>query len=722
MQKVLKRTTQPLGGDGLDSHYHVVYCDFDARAAFCAPDPVDGHVHEIQYREEQRDPASGVQVQAGGYVVLPHPEDGHTHDLTEYVPEVKERSEKNETKAVHEVLSLFKAGYEEEAASKRDADKAEKFYRGEQWDTALKNKLEDLDRACITVNLIEKNVDELVGHQLSNRRDIRYLPTEEGDQAVADILNVLSKQILDNCEFADEETCTFEDAVVRGRGNFNIFETFEDDIRGEFCIESFPDDEVVYGPHAKKSGSDCEYFVRHKLYSVQKAKHLWQKKAEEIEAQFDAMAGIEDSDALPSDIRPDAHTLNENWKPVTSIGELAVLDIAKKEVRVFECHRIVYEEAFIALNPDADFYVSLHGWRKEDREAVARIPGFKVGKKNVKKIRITKVAGNVLLSDQNPADTFSDELLTFPVYAKKRKKRHWGKVQRVIDIQQEINKRHSQSIDIGNKCAAYGWFVDPGTFPSNKEKEAFKRSSSQPGFVADVNDTNRPPRQVEGVKFPKEIVDLMQLADERMATLMGITVQPGGANESGAMFAHRQQMQFVGNEYLFKNLERAKKKIGKIIISYIQERYTPERIYRILRNKNTQQAPVSVNGRPFDTYTEQEVSTLLTDADLSKYDVTVSEMAQTPTARLSTYMVLRDLAQGGLPIPPEAFIELADLPTEYKQKILGAISAQQQAAQAESQRDSDTEIRKTMIANQGRQQQQGPTPQPPGPGTNGVGR
>ena len=158
---------------------------------------------------------------------------------------------------------------------------------------------------------------------------------------------------------------------------------------------------------------------------------------------------------------------------VSLIGTHKVLDIAKKEVRVFECQRYVYEDNPVAVMVEDDFYHNMFGWREEDVEAVKTLPGMKVVETSARKVRITRVAGNVLLSDENPADLPIDEFNVVLMYAKKRKGRFWGKVRRAIDPQREMNKRASQTIDIGNKCAAYGWFIDANTFPDDMEKNKF---------------------------------------------------------------------------------------------------------------------------------------------------------------------------------------------------------------------------------------------------------
>ena len=373
-----------------------------------------------------------------------------------------------------------------------------------------------------------------------------------------------------------------------------------------------------------------------------------------------------------------------------------MVDIAKKEYRVVECWRKVYEKGSVIANAEEDFYFNASGWDAKDLKSVRTIPGFFVVEQNQTKIRITKVAGGVVLSDEYPAELPVDDFFIIPIYAKKRGIEFWGKVESAKDPQKYINKQYSLVLDIGNKMAAYGWFIDSTTFPDN-EKEKFKRTSSSPGFVVEVNDSGRPPVRVEGVKFPAELIQLMEVGKNEITDSMNIVIQPNGANESGAMFAQRRNDKLLGSEYLFDNLSFAKQKLGRMLIKLIQRYYTPDRILRIVRNVASKEN-LELDGQPIEEFSDEDIIEMLSTTDLDQYDVEVTESAWSPTMRLSTFMLLSDLAKSGQPIPPEALLEFADMPTEVRNKLLQQMAQQGQAQAEAEQAKADAEIQKTLIA------------------------
>lgn len=680
---------------GTDGHYHIVYFNDESKTAALSFD--DDHTHQYIWQPPQpgQFDEMGNQISPdipGQWIMTPGP-DGHLHDIEQY-DEVRSQSREPESQVVRDVLELLQTSHEDESDSVKKGKESVDFVLGEQWDERDKGALYDADRAALTINLIGPKVDELCGYQSQQRQDLRYSPQEGGDQAVADILNVVSKKILENCFWEREESDIFWNQVVPGRGVINVGVSMDNDPRGEIYSESFPWDQIHFGPHEKSDLSDCEYLVKHRMYSKSKIEQLWPDKADKIQADFQLLC---DEPSKHTTYQWDQYAHSDNKLPGSpiSLGDLPIVDIAKKQYRVIECWRRIYEPVNVLAFTQDDVYFAAKSWRKKDVEAVRTIPGAAVIKRNSSRIRISKIAGGILLSDENPADLPVDDFFTFPVYGLRKNGQFQGKVERAKDPQREVNKRHSQSIDIGNKMCAYGWFYDQMTF-NDRGQEEFKKVSTSPGFVQEIADVNRPPHMVEGTKFPSELVQLMELDRQFVDQLMMVNVPPNGANESGSMFASRQKLALQGSEYLFDNLSFAKKKLGRLLVACIQRYWDAPRIMHLLGNANQKQ-PVMIAGQPFDAYPPEDIEKMLNNADLTKYDVTITESAYSPTQRMSTLMLLRDFAQAGVQIPPELFPEFMDAPEEVKQRILAAIQAQQDAANAQQNTTQNAEVTKTLI-------------------------
>jgi len=78
----------------------------------------------------------------------------------------------------------------------------------------------------------------------------------------------------------------------------------------------------------------------------------------------------------------------------------------------------------------------------------------------------------------------------------------------------------------------------------------------------------------------------------------------------------------------------------------------------------------------------QLINQVLNDAEIGKYDVAVGEGPFNETVRLSNFLALADLAQQGVPIPPNVLIEMSLIPENEKKKIIAQME-QQAALQAQ---------------------------------------
>jgi len=635
------------------------------------------------------DQSTGQTIQSpveGQWHIIPAP-DGHSHSFAGVVkkkPEEKDPEPDNEIAI--KIQKLFKEARDYEFDFRKDARSCERFYEGDQWDKSIRDDLVRQNRAALTINEIEPKIDLLSGYQRQNRSDIRYFPVEDGDQHIADILTTVVKVINEDNGYDEEENEVFLDEMVAGRGLFNLRVDFDDDIRGKIVIEKYPWADCWFGPHLRKDLKDCEYLIKGKWFSYARVKKTWPDKADDIQRDIAMREDGMDPERVYRD-EPYEHP----DKILNTPSNHEIFDIARKEYRVLECWHKDYERVFAFINPKKHILFNAEDWAKDDVAAVKTMEGFHILPRVKTEMTITKVAGNVLLSKTK--DKFFDgNFGIVPSYSKKHGKKVWGKVHAAKDPQIEINKRHSQSVDIMNKVASYGWFYEQTTFSTQTEANKFKRNSSSPGFHAKLTDITRPPVQVAGVKFPKEIVALETLATDKINSIMNINPELQGQSqrkESGVAIAEKKRQGLIGNEFLFDNLAIAKKGIGKKFVQLIQHIYTPMRILRILQTSHKKK-PLTLGGQNFDEIDPQDILELLFNSDLTKYDVAVGESAASPTTKHANFATWAELSKTHPEtIPLEILIDLSDLPEKDKVKAKIAERAQQIAAEAEKTRQAE---------------------------------
>jgi len=688
-----------------DKHHHIVFLDEKQGVGLCSTDA--GHTHEIQYRaavpeqppqqdEMGNEVAPGMPGQPAAWLVYPGP-DGHTHEIEEYVTKSKKAKKEKDEEVLTEVLELWRTASQLEGDSIKKGRESEEFYMGKQWEGDTPDKLKALDRACLTINRIAKYVEQLSGYQRQQRADIHYVPTKGGKQRAADVMNAVSKNILEQCYFAREESKVFEDMVISGRGVFKMFMDYSSNLRGDLKIRRQVWDEVRFGPHEMEDLSDCEYVLASTMFSLERLKSLFGDKVEEIEGTWALVSELDDIPGPSTQWSDDEYAHKDNNNIPLYLGGSVMLDISKKEIRLLECWRNVYQPSTVLAMPEQDFYFNATLWDKKDIDSASTIDGIRVIKKNLRRIRITKCVPGVLLSDENPANLPEDDFYFIPAYARKRGSAFWGKVENAKDPQREVNYRRSQMVDIGNKMVAYNYFIDPTTFPDEQEEKKFIEKQSQPGATFKVNDLNRTPVKSEGAKFPQELANMIEIAHAEIAEAMNIAVENGGANTSGAAYLQQQRMRLTGNEFLFDNLSMAKTKIGRLLIKVIQKYYGPDRILNILQSENEANG-FALEGQPLSEYSEEEILQILQDTDLSQVDVVVTESSYSPTVRLALLTVFENLQAKGVQIPFETYVELLDIPQQEKQKILSQYAQQSQDQATQAQETSKMEINKTLIA------------------------
>lgn len=615
------------------------------------------HSHQIL-----QDPASGQPM------LYPAP-DGHTHVIKPLQEIIRKPSEGHtETEIVSDIKSLHQEAIENDVEFREQGKESEDYYYGDTWKETEKTKLNADKRAPSTVNEIEPKIDVLSGYQRQNRYDIRFLPIEDGDVAIADVLNILWKHVSEQNQYDHKESRVFDDCAITGLGVFQMRIDRDEDPQGKVVIERYPWNGVRFGPHEEPDLSDLEYLIKERWYSKNKIKSLWPEKADKIESSYSLAADL-DKSYQP---RGDVYKTNDNTIRVGTQGSERYVDLLKKNILVCEVWRKEYRKVAVLFNPTVDFYLSGENYNESDLKTIANeIDGFQIISRKTARMRVTTIANDVLLDDDYAEKTYGDYPI-IPIYAKKRGKRIWGKVHVMKYLAKENNALHSKFIDIIDKAAGHGWFYDEQTFSNPAMKSEFEKVRNKTGWSVQVSDLNRLPVKVEGVKVPTELVALIDHNSQKMREISNVVNEMLGLNsraESGVAIDMKKQQGLIGNEYLFDNLRLAKNMIGKRFIKMIPEVFTPKKIMRILENQNAK-SPLKIAGVPYDQLTPDKliaIEQVLSQEDYTDYDIAVSEAKTNPTTRMAN-MELAIQLTNGFPEIRQSVIDLMINMTDFADK------------------------------------------------------
>lgn len=680
---------------GKKPHRHIIYL-MDDGSGVSSPHK-DGSTHVI-LREQISTPEEG-QEMAGVTVRLSLAPDGHTHELMpleEYTPPSDIDSETDEEK-IDDVTTMYKDAclYEKEARDK--AKESKEFLAGEQWPKEIKEHLESCNRACLVINQVEPNHDILSGIFRDNRTDFKALPVENGDSLTADILSIVMKQITNQTSFPQEENQVFDDMQDTGRGFFEVYMDYDKDIQGMLRIGRLPWDRAYCGPHDKLDGSDMEYVIKKDWFSHKKMKQLWPTKVDEI----DKMVELTQDEIKTLREEPGAKfavTGAEN------LIDIELSDHSNKKYAVLECERKVYRTVQIIVDEETGFVFDGGRLSPKDLKDALKIKKFRTIQRNVHDIRVTIIAGCVVLDDFI-ADRPTNDFSIIPAYCKKDGKNWWGKIEAIKDAQRELNKRRSQNTDIMDRCVIDGFFTDQNTFVNKQDEEDFEENVAKPGFHQKIQDLKNPPLKISANPFPTGVVQMETMAGDSVRKISGITLEMAGMEEnstnSGVLFAAKQRQGMVSQKFLFDNFAIAKKRLGKQIVQYIQRYYTADRILRLIMSSQSADNGVMVGGTDLGSFPVEDLRQMIQQAleseDLLKFDIEIAESPYSSTARQTAALLMLEMArsQPGV-IPPDIIINAFDMPG--KQQVLARLQQFQQQQMQQEQAKNETEIKKTLIA------------------------
>lgn len=650
----------------------------------------------------------------------------HVHDITPVKIKDKKEKKRDDLEIVTDAQQLYKAAYEHNHDSLEMAEESWEFRRLKMWDEADVSVLQDDDRAVLTIPESSSLIDTLLGYQMNNRSDWKFRPVTSDDRHAAELCDEIMKNIAYQCGFIYEETEGAESQMVAGLGNFEVYTDYSENLEGDIKIESYPWCDVMYGPYNKVDRRDCEYLVKQKMYSLARLKRMFPDKEDELEHDYRFWLDKSSTDYVPA---PGQEFMHATASSVHLAGEgMPKLDIEKKEYRLIEVQQFDFRTEYVLVNLETSEVMNVTGLDKSTRDAFDNDENYRVVTRVIKEVRVTKFAGNCLLEDGISKELAHDnDFSLIPIHAKKYGGCWFGKMEELKDPQRSVNHRHSQIEDIINRCAAYGWFYDDDTFSSPEDAYDFEENANKPGFIQKVSDVERNrPMQAEGVKFPGEVLQLLDVSNNTMHRIANVPQEMQGTSNtelSGAAIREKTHVALQGNRYLKDNMDLAKKLVALKVISKVQAEWDPERIIRLVRERSyhtpemedpnnpgqinpdapngEQQVPIHPQPEVL-SLTDDQIRDILDNNDLTKLDLVVDTSPHSPTIRMANQMLLGKLMEQGAPVPFPYYVQQSDLPD--KEGLLKLYQADQQQQRQAEEAKTNAEVQKAQIAAQGRAQ------------------
>ena len=603
-----------------------------------------------------------------------------------------------DTEDIHDLRDKLRRAIEARRDWRSEAKEDYNFYFGNQWSAADLARLQEEKRPCITINGIKPRINLLSGYQRLNRYEPDFLPRKADDIELCQLRKGITKFVMDTTGYEEAESHVFLDGIIGGLGFFAVeYEWEEDKLEGNICVTRCSPFEVFPDPECKKPDySDAEYWCRARWISRARLIAAYPEFKEEIKAmtrRLDEGELMEDNDFLTD-------------------GEHLWYNRDTKKLRLVEVWESSHERRDSYLMKDGTLI---------DRKKI-QVDQMNSVVRQVKwprtDIRMKAWVGNLKLEDKDsPYEHGLFPFVGYQAYYMGEWDTPSGVVRDLKDPQREKNKRRSQALHILNNQANSGWIGDEGSLDA-KQEEVVKKFGSVPGVIIKKKPGTSLVRMTPE-PYPVAVSEMEKISEQDMRDLSGVNPEMLGvgvpASASGRAIELRQKQAVTQIAALFDNLRSTKKQVlqrfwgTKGRKGLVQQYYDSEKTFRITQpGGGTGFITVNQKISELDPVTGEAIERTLNDLSVGEFDIVVTDTPATATQRLANYYMLIDMANSGIPVPPEVMLEATDIGDK---EAIKKIMQDQKIAQMQMIAQKEAELRVKAAEKAGEFMQQRSAPQ-----------
>lgn len=515
-------------------------------------------------------------------------------------------------------------------------------------------------RQVLTFNHIRKIVNMLEGYQRAHRKTTICVPREGSDQHTADQFTQLLLYHFDEQNMYETISTAFRGALITGMNFIHLWMDYrKDPINGDLKASVVPYNAVIVDPFfTKMDMSDCNGIVKRSYVSPMDAASMLPEHA----SQILSMQGFAPSQAT-------FQFMPQNYQ--TMYTELLTYD---------EFYYRTYREQKLLIDTRTGETAE---WKSDDADALraflVQYPELKLQKQQVPTVNVTiSVMGQVYFDGPNPLGI--DDYPWVPVMTYYNPEledvslRCAGVVRNLRSVQFAYNHRKVIELRILESQLNSGWIAEENAVINSED--LFKTGEGQViftkkdkfGAIQKIQPGSVDPSMLQiSQDLKSEIMDIANVSE----TLLGQSTD----DLSGFHSQLRTASGITANQRLFDQLDMSQKILGDLIISSIQNNYTPGKVKRILQEDPSEQ---------------------FYDKNFGRYDCSIQEGYDTPTQKQMIFAQLLNLRTAGIPIPDETMIE--NITMQNKDNLLKTL--QQQAQMQAQMQQKQAELQMAQLESQ----------------------
>ncbi len=469
-----------------------------------------------------------------------------------------------------EIRQRYEAARTHISSWREEAREAFDFYAGKQWSEADRQKLTEQQRVPVTFNRVGILIDAVIGYEVNNRVETRYIPRTPGDAKVNELLTEAARYFRDNCDAEFEESDAFRDMCISGMGWTNDRLTDERNPDFDLVRDRVDPLRMLWDPSSRKPNlEDSRYVIYETTMSKDEAKALVPEWSGEY---LTADSMLDDADTVDSENPRDSYRSNTTDRSAT------------RNVKVLEYQYVVDRLDHIISNQQTGEQQTLSDeeWLAlSEADSKALSPGHTTRRTREWK-RCFLIGGEVFEKKHAyPAGP------TFYCITGKRDRNtgHWfGLCRSLRDPQMWSNKWLSQMMHILNTSAKPGYDIEKGSIDN---VATFEAKAAKPGSVNVFTDGALQQGRVqrrEATSLPPDLSNLLQYANESMQNVSGVNAELLGMadrEQAGVLEYQRKQSAVTLLAPLFDSFRRYRKMAGRCWLFFMQHYLTDGRLIRI---------------------------------------------------------------------------------------------------------------------------------------------
>lgn len=631
----------------------------------------------------------------------------------------------------------FRRAYDYKRAWIKEAHEDFRFSLGKMWEEKDAQELKDKGILPLTINKIRPNIKLLCGIESQNRSDILCYPEGEESSIKAEIATLLVKNVVKTSGLNYKRSEQFRYGIICGECYLEPYIDYTYDmVNGDMRFKKIPFNAIYPEPSFEEYDlSDARYVIKCSFNLTEdQILSLYPDKKKYIE-EIGANGTFTDTTfpELKDELGLDLQRKNYNDSTISTATEngSGILPEEKRYDLIEQYFKKWIKRYYVVLfQYGKDGQIELGNLKEAKDKAEAEFflqqasvgmpegkePG-KIIERVVPEIWRAAVVGNSeeLIEEEGRAPTYPNwpsypvipffaDRYTVPMKYNDTQYLVQGIVRDMKSLNVEFNKRRTQELRILNSSANSGWMMEEG---SVTDEAAYEKYGASPGVILKHKAGRAAPQRIEPAQLSQGHAQLAAEGGQDMREASGINAEQltlDSGEKSGRAIALRQKQGLVMVQQYFDNLSQTTRLLGKFILANLGEVFDVGEAMRVLGESFIHEnfsEPVLVDGvNPMTGAPEkkpqlgpdgklvmqvnqqlavQTVNQVITDASLGRYEIAVGETISNETMKYANYLVLMDMAEKGLPIPPEVLIDESMLSNGSKEKIKSAIQAQQAA-------------------------------------------